>query len=81
KLRPNPSSGQFSLDITVMEDVTVNYRVISLLNNQTYYSKKSTLLKGAKRTEDFNIQGLTQGIYLLVVEGPKDVKTLKLMII
>jgi hypothetical protein len=80
-VRPNPNSGQFYVDVDVVEDVTVNYRFIDITRNRTVYEKRAQLSKAARNTEQFNIPGLPAGVYLLLLENAKERKTLKVMIL
>lgn len=80
-LRPNPNNGQFYLDITAAEDITVNYRFLDIQRNRIVYEQKGQLTKDIMTSQLFNIPGLPAGIYVLMVESAKEKKALKVMIL
>lgn len=80
-LRPNPNDGQFYLDITAAEDITVNYRFLDIQRNRIVFEQKAQLTKDVMSSQFFNIPALPAGVYVLMVEGPKEKKALKVMIL
>jgi hypothetical protein len=80
-IRPNPNNGQFYLDVTVTEDITVNYRFLDVQRNRVVYERKEQLSKAQLISSAFNIPGLSAGVYVLLIESVKEKKALKVLIL
>lgn len=80
-LHPNPTNGQFDVDVETAEDVTVNYRFLDIQRNLIVFEQKGQLNKDAVQRVPFNIPGLSAGVYVLLIESPKEKKTLKVIVL
>jgi hypothetical protein len=74
-LYPNPSQGEVTLDINLLEGESVNVRVLSLLG-QVIYNENIDCEKG-KNVNNFDLTKLSKGIYHIEVSTISSRKTLQ----
>jgi len=65
---PNPTSGRFTVDVTLGDTGSVTIQVFSLTNNQMMANVQEEGL--AEYSIPFDISGLATGIYAIVLETP-----------
>ncbi|TYP75981.1 T9SS type A sorting domain-containing protein [Aquimarina intermedia] len=69
-LYPNPSQGDFTIDLTFEKEAPVDIKLFSMVNNSLLYSASNT---GSKAyTIPINLKGnLATGVYLLLIQSPE----------
>jgi len=67
-LYPNPTSGQFTLELTLKKAGDVRMKLVDALGKESY--SKSFENMPLRFTESFDLQKLTNGIYFLHIETP-----------
>ncbi|MER3373690.1 MAG: T9SS type A sorting domain-containing protein [Allomuricauda sp.] len=75
---PNPSSGTFTVVVSLQEQSTVSLRMFSLTNNYVYDER---LLQGSANYETPYEMDLTSGVYLLLLETSKGNEIRKIVIL
>ncbi|WP_378185655.1 T9SS type A sorting domain-containing protein [Aquimarina sp. W85] len=69
-LYPNPSQGDFTIDLTFEQEAPVDIKLFSMVNNALLYSQTSTAEK--IHLVDLNLKGsLSTGVYLLLLQSPE----------
>ncbi|WP_378185656.1 T9SS type A sorting domain-containing protein [Aquimarina sp. W85] len=69
-LYPNPSQGDFTIDLTFEQEAPVDIKLFSMVNNALLYSQTSTAKK--IHLVDLNLKGsLSTGVYLLLLQSPE----------
>ena len=77
-LFPNPSDGQFSLEVELSKKADISLRMVSFGNGSTVLYSKSAGNKYYK--ESFNLNSLMPGLYLLSIEVENEMVTKKVII-
>ncbi|MFL1894050.1 T9SS type A sorting domain-containing protein, partial [Aquimarina sp. 2-A2] len=69
-LYPNPSQGDFTIDLTFEKEAPVDIKLFSMVNNTLLYSASNT---GSKAyTIPISLKGnLATGVYLLLIQSPE----------
>lgn len=80
-LYPNPTNGAFKVEVETAEDVVVNYRFLDIQRNLVLFEQKGQLNKDVAQQIPFNIPGVSAGVYVLLIESPKEKKTLKVIVL
>jgi hypothetical protein len=78
KIYPNPSSGKFTVDVTVDKIMPANVKVYSLNNNVLIDSKTDN--GKTNYLFDFSLSGLPSGIYFVLFESQQGNKLRKIII-
>lgn len=78
KVSPNPSSGTFTVLVSLQEAVTVSLRLFGLTSNHIY---KEQQLNGNAIYEVPFTMDLASGVYLLLLETPKGSEIRKIVIL
>ena len=64
---PNPNNGNFTVELNALKNQVVNLKVVNT-TSVTVYEEKNIVLNG-NLVKNMNINNLSSGMYLLVVEG------------
>lgn len=80
KLYPNPSNGQFTVDLEMTEPGNVNFEIYNLNGQKVFEQKQVEFFQGST-THHIDTQNiLTSGVYFLNVSAPNFTKKTKLII-
>lgn len=78
KIYPNPSSGIFTVDVTLDKEMSAHVKVYNLTNNVVIDSKHQEGKDAYKF--DFSLSGLTSGVYFVLVESQQGNQLRKIII-
>ncbi|MEN1785033.1 MAG: T9SS type A sorting domain-containing protein [Bacteroidota bacterium] len=78
KVYPNPSTGQFSVEVQLKESTNIDLKVFSFANNAMMAHEKANGREAY--TIPFDLSGLTTGVYVIVLETPYETSLRKLIL-
>ncbi len=64
---PNPTNGNFSLEINMKSDKGLRIRLINTVGTEVY--KEENVLVNGSLTREFDFSNLEEGIYLMIIEN------------
>lgn len=78
-ITPNPVSENLVLDAFLPQDEAVNLKIFDKIGNICYDYKNLSLKKGTQKVI-FEICNLADGVYILYIQSPDEIKSLKFII-